>query len=236
MLPLLLIATGFAPAVVFAQNPAPQEPPGGEVPADEAPKAPVSPTKPAPTAPEATDPPPANPRPDPAPAGTVPLGGAQATTPQPAPQPARERPRPIRERPPVVPEPSPEAAPTANPAPPPADAPAPVPVAQGMADELPAFDRELLPEYEKLQSPPREFPHLLDDGRQTAAPEPDGSAQNGAGEVGNGGGGDGRGWFARLYDSIWADRTVRNGIFVIALILIFIVFRLRNGRGRKGYL
>lgn len=143
-------------------------------------------------------------------------------TPAPEKKPARQpTPRPIPARQ-AAPAPAPE---TAAPA-------TPVATAQGMADGLPAFDRTLLPGYSDLQTPPSNFPHLDDSGSEpVATAEPAATESTDAPAPDNG-----RGWFGRMYDSIWVDRTVRNGIFLITLIVVFIIYRLRNGRGRKGYL
>lgn len=233
------IAAQESPAPAPADSPAPEE----KQPEPEAPA-------PSPAAKEPAQPDPA-PAPAPAPAETTPPARTEAAPATPVhknPAPAREpreevrtenrrNPEPARAPNDAANRPDPEPAPGQT-APADVPAPTPIPIAQGMADELPAFDRELLPDYETLQQPPREFPHLLDDGAATPAPN---NGDNGetAGDVQENGGdaqGDGPGWFSQLYDSIWADRTVRNGMIVIALILIFIVFRLRNGRGRKGYM
>ncbi|MCR9143322.1 MAG: hypothetical protein NXI24_13805 [bacterium] len=238
------IAAGFGATGLTAQDPAPSDtPPAGTEPA------PTQPVAPAPAGTEKKEeaaPTQPTPAPTPVPASTDETKQPAEAAPTPAPerrQPARETPAPRREEQPAR-KPAaaateeaqqPAGTPTGGPAPAEAPAPAPIPVAQGMADELPVFDRELLPEYDKLQQPPREFPHLQDDGQQAVDPEPvpvDGAeVAEGDSQVD-----EGPGWISRFFDSIWSDRTVRNGIFVVALILVFIIFRLRNGRSRKGYL
>lgn len=225
----LSIATGFGSGRAFAQEPGPQPAvPGEEKPAPDATtQPPAEPAAPAPgnsESPAESDPSPSNT----SPAATERPTPAAAPVRNPTP-PARETPRKRAEQP-ASREPRPVAPAQESPV------PAPIPVAQGMADELPAFDRELLPEYNDLQTPPRDFPHLRDDGAEPVTPEPGKSTGDSVATVDPAEVDDGPGWFSRLYDSIWADRTVRNGIFVITLILVFIVYRLRNGRGRKGYL
>ena len=233
------IAAQESPAPSPTDSPAPEKEPAPEAPAPSPVVKEPARQDPAPAPAPAETAPPARP----APTETAPTTPAR-TTPEPAPEPRKDSRRENRRNPEPARAPN-AAANQAAPAPAPAQAapadapaPTPIPIAQGMADELPAFDRELLPDYETLQQPPREFPHLLDDGAATPAPD---NGDNGetAGDIQENDGAaqdDGRGWFSRLYDSIWADRTVRNGMIVIALILIFIVFRLRNGRGRKGYM
>lgn len=195
-----------APAPAPAPTPAPEEA------APKQPEATPEPTRPAP----APTPTPATPTPSPAPEEAAPK-------PQPAPAP--------RPEPAAAPEPE---QPAATPAPA-ALTPAPD---SGMADTLPSFDRDLLPEYDKVRKPPAFFPHMQDDG--TVAEPQDNNAGTDAADSsgdaaarGDSDADDGPGWFSEFFDSVFADRTVRNGIIVVTLIVVFIIFRLRNGR--KGY-
>ena len=150
------------------------------------------------------------------------------TEPQPRREPQRPAPEPRQRTPePEAREPEPETEPQAG-------TPTPTPVAQGMADELPAFDRALLPGYNDLMQPPGSYPHLSGEDYESE-PETRETTDN-SGEPETAEPGDGRSWLGRIYDSIWADRTVRNGLLVVTLILVFVVYRLRTGRGRKGYL
>lgn len=204
-----LLAT---PLVSLAAQ-APAEPAPQPVPETPAPEpAPETPApQPAPEAPAPTEQPPA--------------GAEPVPTPAPAPrEPAPRVPEPVRQ-----PEPRREQ-PATNPAP---ATPAPLTPApdSGMADTLPSFDRDLLPEYDSVRQSPSFFPHMQDAGSQPEPPPANDSAGTGGAEDTDAD--DGPGWFSRLYDSAFEDRTVRNGIIVVTLIVLFIIFRLRNGR--KGY-
>lgn len=187
------------------------------------------------------------------PAQPTPRAAPETPTPQPAPetpapQPVPEQPAPT-EQPPAATEPAPTPAqaprepeprreqreqPAKNPAPVAAAPLTPTPDS-AMADTLPSFDRDLLPEYDSVRQPPSFFPHMQDDGAQLEPPTDNSAANDSAGNSGSEGSDadDGPGWFSRLYDSVFEDRTVRNGIIVLTLIVVFMIFRLRNGR--KGY-
>ena len=106
-----------------------------------------------------------------------------------------------------------------------------------MVNELPAIERSYLPGFEKIQKQPAAYPHLEDeDGGAAPAPSENGAAaQPEPSESGAEGGGIG-GWFSSWIDLLSADRTVRNILILTILIILFVVYRLRGGRGRRGYL
>lgn len=135
----------------------------------------------------------------------------------------------------AAPAPEPDAGPRPQPGPRPA-APAPAPgvpaqAPEGMADTVPAFERLSLPGLSRLESGVATYPHIKDGADATSEPaQTEAAAEESAPEAED----TGKGFFRGLLDGFAENKTLRNGLLLALLIVIFIVYRLRSGR--KGYL
>lgn len=166
-----------------------------------------------------TDPAPVSPAPAPAPAPTPAPATPPATKPtqqnQTRNQP--ERPAPRRQNPPTAPRPAAAPAPAA---------PAPAPERNtpvGVLDELPDLDFGFLPGYDELA---RESVDVGARAAEESAPEAESNETEDAAPQGPG-------FFDRLWEKLGADRTYLNLLFVVGIVILFVLYRLRGGRARR---
>lgn len=158
-----------------------------------------------------TDPAPVSPAPAPTPAPATPPATKPTQQNQTRNQP--ERPAPRRQNPPTAPRPA------AAPAAPTPERNTPV----GVLDELPDLDFGFLPGYDELA---RESVDVGARAAEESAPEEETNETEDAAPQGPG-------FFDRLWEKLGADRTYLNLLFVVGIVILFVLYRLRGGRARR---